>query len=121
MERGRPYDCRITRGAPGRFVLSRSTTGRCPGGFSSMAVSKVMKKASGSHSRQSSVREPKYVYSFANGKAEGSSLMRPLLGGKGSELAEMTNLGIPVPPGFTITTAAWAAYEKAGKKHPPGL
>ncbi len=46
----------------------------------------------------------KYVYSFGAGRAEGSSLMRNLLGGKGCELAEMTNLGIPVPPGFTITT-----------------
>src|SRR5437899_7177464 len=66
-------------------------------------------------------RRPKYVYSFANGKADGSSAMRPLLGGKGCELAEMTNLGVPVPPGFTITTEAWAAYNGAGKKHPAGL
>jgi pyruvate, orthophosphate dikinase len=66
-------------------------------------------------------RAPKYVYFFANGRAEGSSAMRALLGGKGCELAEMTNLGVPVPPGFTITTAAWAAYDAAGKKHPPGL
>jgi len=66
-------------------------------------------------------RAPKYVYFFANGKAEGSSAMRALLGGKGCELAEMTNLGVPVPPGFTITTSAWAAYDAAGKKHPPGL
>ena len=53
----------------------------------------------------------KYVYSFGRGKAEGSSVMRNLLGGKGCELAEMTNLGIPVPPGFTITTQAWAALQ----------
>src|SRR5262245_11200691 len=66
-------------------------------------------------------RGPKYVYFFANGKAEGSSAMRALLGGKGCELAEMTNLGVPVPPGFTITTAAWAAYDAAGKKDPSGL
>src|SRR5262245_52765006 len=70
---------------------------------------------------KSAPRGPKYVYFFANGKAEGSSAMRPLLGGKGSELAEMTNLGVPVPPGFTITTEAWAAYNTAGKKQPPGL
>jgi pyruvate,orthophosphate dikinase len=44
-----------------------------------------------------------------------------LLGGKGCELAEMTKMGVPVPPGFTITTEAWAAYSAAGKKHPPGL
>src|SRR5215467_13568251 len=80
-----------------------------------------MKKASAGHSRPSSARGPKYVYAFANGRAEGNSALRPLLGGKGSELAEMTNLGIPVPPGFTITTAAWAAYEAAGRKNPAGL
>jgi pyruvate,orthophosphate dikinase len=61
------------------------------------------------------------VYAFANGRAEGSSALRPLLGGKGCELAEMTKLGAPVPPGFTITTEAWAAYNAAGRKHPPGL
>ena len=63
----------------------------------------------------------KYVYSFAGGKAEGSSALRNLLGGKGCELAEMTKMGVPVPPGFTITTEAWAAYDAAGKKHPAGL
>jgi pyruvate, orthophosphate dikinase len=66
-------------------------------------------------------RAPKYVYSFAGGKAEGSSALRTLLGGKGCELAEMTKLGVPVPPGFTITTEAWAAYNAGGKKHPTGL
>ena len=66
-------------------------------------------------------RRPKYVYSFANGKAEGSSALRHLLGGKGCELAEMTNLGVPVPPGFTITTEAWSAYATGGRKHPAGL
>jgi pyruvate,orthophosphate dikinase len=60
----------------------------------------------------------KYVYSFGAGKAEGSSKLRDLLGGKGSELAEMANLGIPVPPGFTITTEAWAAYLKADNQLP---
>ncbi len=72
-------------------------------------------------SSRKSAKAPQYVYFFANGKAEGSSAMRPLLGGKGSELAEMTNLGVPVPPGFTITTEAWAAYTSGGKKHPAGL
>src|ERR1700693_1965261 len=66
-------------------------------------------------------RQPKYVYSFANGKADGSSALRHLLGGKGCELAEMTNLGVSVPPGFTITTEAWAAYSSGGRKHPAGL
>jgi pyruvate, orthophosphate dikinase len=66
-------------------------------------------------------RRPKYVYSFANGKADGSSALRHLLGGKGCELAEMTNLGVSVPPGFTITTEAWAAYNAGGRKQPAGL
>src|SRR5438034_3895047 len=63
----------------------------------------------------------KYVYFFGAGKAEGSSLMRNLLGGKGCELAEMTNLGIPVPPGLTITVQAWSRYNKAGRQWPEGL
>src|SRR6266498_1325904 len=63
---------------------------------------------------------PKYVYFFGSGKAEGSSLMRNLLGGKGCEIAEMTNLGIPVPPGFTITTEAWAHYNQS-RQWPDGL
>src|SRR5437867_6480130 len=63
----------------------------------------------------------KYVYFFGSGRAEGSSLMRNLLGGKGCELAEMTNLGIPVPPGFTVTTQAWAHYQRANRQWPEGL
>ncbi len=63
----------------------------------------------------------KYVYFFGAGKAEGNSRMRNLLGGKGCDLAEMTNLKIPVPPGFTITTEVCTAYYKNKKKYPPGL
>src|SRR5262249_25227600 len=63
----------------------------------------------------------KLVYFFGSGKAEGSSLMRNVLGGKGCELAEMTNLGIPVPPGFTITTEAWTEYIRRERRLPDGL
>ncbi|HEV8242909.1 MAG TPA: pyruvate, phosphate dikinase [Nitrospirales bacterium] len=63
----------------------------------------------------------KYVYFFGNGKAEGQSGMKDLLGGKGAGLAEMTNLGVPVPAGFTISTEACVAYFKNKKKYPPGL
>src|SRR5213593_1205034 len=63
----------------------------------------------------------KYVYFFGGGHAEGSSVMRNLLGGKGCELAEMTNLGIPVPPGFTVTTQAWAHYNRSGHEWPEEL
>jgi len=63
----------------------------------------------------------KYVYFFGGGKAEGSSKMRNLLGGKGCDLAEMTNLKIPVPAGFTITTEVCMAYYTNKKKYPVGL
>ena len=63
----------------------------------------------------------KYVYYFGDGKAEGTSNMKELLGGKGAGLAEMTNLGISVPPGFTISTEACVEYYRIGKKYPPGM
>ncbi len=63
----------------------------------------------------------KYVYFFGAGKADGNGKMKDLLGGKGAGLAEMTNLKIPVPAGFTITTEACNEYFKAGKKYPPGM
>ncbi|MDH5699877.1 MAG: hypothetical protein OEZ41_07955, partial [Nitrospirota bacterium] len=56
------------------------------------------------------MRHKKYVYFFGGGKAEGSGNMKELLGGKGSGLAEMTNLKISVPSGFTITTEACVEY-----------
>ena len=52
----------------------------------------------------------KYVYSFGNDSADGNSEMKNLLGGKGANLAEMNHLGIPVPPGFTITTDVCKFY-----------
>jgi len=60
------------------------------------------------------VTVPKLVYDFA----EGNKDMKELLGGKGANLAEMTNLGLPVPPGFTITTDACRAYLKTGSVPP---
>jgi len=63
----------------------------------------------------------KYVYSFGGGKAEGTAKMKELLGGKGANLAEMANLGIPVPAGFTITTEMCTYYYANGKKNPPEL
>ena len=54
----------------------------------------------------------RWVYSFGDGKAEGRAEMKNLLGGKGANLAEMSNLGLPVPPGFTITTEVCTYYYK---------
>ena len=63
----------------------------------------------------------KFVYSFGSGKAEGKTQMKNFLGGKGANLAEMTNIGLPVPPGFTISTEACDQFYKAGTKWPKGL
>jgi pyruvate, orthophosphate dikinase len=63
----------------------------------------------------------KYVYFFGDGKADGRSDMKNLLGGKGANIAEMTNLGIPVPPGFTITTEVCTLYYKNNRKYPNEL
>lgn len=63
----------------------------------------------------------KMVYTFGDGEAEGSAEMRNLLGGKGANLAEMSALGLPVPPGFTITTEVCVNYYDNGKQMPEGL
>jgi len=63
----------------------------------------------------------KYVYFFGGGKAEGGAAMKNQLGGKGANLAEMTNLGIPVPPGFTISADVCDLFYKNNKKYPAGL
>ena len=63
----------------------------------------------------------KHVYEFGGGKADGKAEMKELLGGKGANLAEMANLGIPVPPGFTITTEVCNYYYQHNKSYPPEL
>ena len=63
----------------------------------------------------------RYIYAWGGGKAEGNGGMKDLLGGKGAGLAEMTNAGLPTPPGFTITTEACNDYFGAGKTLPAGL
>jgi pyruvate,orthophosphate dikinase len=63
----------------------------------------------------------RYIYAWGGGRAEGDATMRDLLGGKGAGLAEMTKAGLPVPPGFTITTEACNDYFTAGRALPDGL
>src|SRR5271169_609937 len=63
---------------------------------------------------ESKTSTTKYVYSFGGGKADGNGKMKDVLGGKGAGLAEMTNAGLPVPPGFTIQTEACREYMKTG-------
>ena len=63
----------------------------------------------------------KWVYSFGAGHNEGSASMRDLLGGKGANLAEMAGIGLPVPPGFTITTEVCTAFYDSGRNYPAEL
>ena len=63
----------------------------------------------------------KYVYFFGGGKAEGNAEMKNLLGGKGANLAEMANIGLPVPAGFTLTTDVCTDFYAHGRKDPPEL
>src|SRR5215207_2055439 len=63
----------------------------------------------------------KFVYFFGNGKADGDGAMKDILGGKGAGLAEMTNAGLPVPPGFTISTEACTLYYREGRNTPAAI
>src|SRR3989442_4646795 len=68
-----------------------------------------------------SSRSAKYVYVFGNKRADGDGSMKPLLGGKGANLAEMTRIGLPVPPGFTITTEVCTYYYANKRTYPKAL
>jgi len=70
---------------------------------------------------KASLKSKKWLYAFGGGKAEGRADMRELLGGKGAGLAEMANLGLPVPPGFTITTAVCGYFYANQKRYPDAL
>src|SRR2546423_13032685 len=74
-----------------------------------------------SKSQTRSPKGQKHVYFFGNGKADGNRDMKDLLGGKGSGLAEMTNAGLPVPPGFTISTEVCNIYYQQNKKIPGAI
>jgi pyruvate, orthophosphate dikinase len=74
-----------------------------------------------SASRGARAKQDKWVYAFGGGRAEARATMRNLLGGKGAGLAEMAHLGLPVPPGFTITTEVCSYFYEHGKTYPKSL
>ena len=101
---------RVRPGAAAARLSSRlnrnAETGQRPAGFRAFARTSVMAK---------------WVYGFGGGKAEGKADMKNLLGGKGANLAEMANLGLPVPPGFTITTEVCTYFYANGESYPKEL
>src|SRR5262249_23544198 len=94
-----------------------------------MAKKKLAKRSAPKSNSQSSALKPKaqsqksrkHVYFFGNGKADGDRTMKDTLGGKGSGLAEMTNAGLPVPPGFTISTDVCTIYYQEHGKIPSAI
>src|SRR6202167_3012411 len=94
----------------GHMAKSRSKTSRQSVKKSAPRAKPTAKTAKG-----------KWVYAVGGGKAAGRASMRNLLGGKGSGLAEMAHLGLPVPPGFTITTEVCTYFYQNGKAYPKDL
>src|SRR5436190_2370160 len=82
---------------------------------------KTAAKAVGTRPAVETVKSGKWVYTFGDGKAEGKAGLRDLLGGKGANLAEMANLGLPVPPGFTIPTSVCTYFYAHDKSYPAAL
>ncbi|MDA9421407.1 MULTISPECIES: pyruvate, phosphate dikinase [Bradyrhizobium] len=86
-----------------------------------VAAKPAPKKAAPAKAAPAAVKAGKWVFTFGDGKAEGRSEMRDLLGGKGANLAEMANLGLPVPPGFTIPTSVCTYFYAHDKAYPKEL
>ncbi|GJM88546.1 hypothetical protein PR202_ga04620 [Eleusine coracana subsp. coracana] len=100
--------------AASRTRLTKATVIRASGRGEHCAPAKAIADAA-------PVTATKRVYPFGKGKSEGDKSMKQLLGGKGANLAEMSSIGLSVPPGFTVTTEACEQYQKAGKELPAGL
>ena len=86
-----------------------------------MATATVRRRKTIKKSKPRATKRQKMTYSWGASKTEGNATYKELLGGKGANLAEMTKIGLPVPPGFTIPTTVCAAYYKGGGKMPKGL
>jgi pyruvate, orthophosphate dikinase len=85
------------------------------------AASKKVSAKAKPATQKPAASKPRYVYYFGDGKADGDGKMKPLLGGKGANLHEMTRIGLPVPPGFTISTAVCTYFSENNKSYPAEL
>ncbi|MGY3412104.1 putative membrane protein [Bradyrhizobium sp. GM5.1] len=83
-----------------------------------VAAKPVPSKTASTKAAPVAAKAGKWVFTFGDGKAEGKAEMRDLLGGKGANLAEMANLGLPVPPGFTIPTSVCTYFYAHDKSYP---
>ena len=103
------------------MVKSRSKASHRSEKKSPRRAVKAKDRQKGRTTAPSAAPKGKWVYAFGGGKAEGRAGMRNLLGGKGAGLAEMAHLGVPVPPGFTITTEVCTYFYQNGKTYPKEL
>src|ERR1700733_13888073 len=85
------------------------------------ASKKVLANAKPAPRKSGGSTKIRYVYYFGDGKADGDGKMKPLLGGKGANLHEMTRIGLPVPPGFTISTEVCTYFSENNKSYPSEL
>ena len=97
---------------------SRSTQ---KGRQASLKVPRIQLSSSRNKPMAKASKSTKYVYTWGNKKADGDGSMKALLGGKGANLAEMTRIGLPVPPGFTITTEVCTYYYANKRTYPAAL
>ena len=103
------------KGNPKKAARRKSTSRKKAADKKAAAARKSAKTAAAKAASQ------RKVFSFGGGKADGHAAMKEMLGGKGANLAEMTSLGIPVPPGFTISTEVCAEFNRRGGKLPPDV
>src|SRR6266567_4308198 len=102
-------------------VSARKALKKRPAKAAPKPVSKAAASKAAESKASSAAKAGKWVYTFGDGKAEGKADMRDLLGGKGANLAEMANLGLPVPPGFTIPTSVCTYFYAHDKTYPKEL
>ena len=88
--------------------------------MTTLETGRTMTKKRGTRTKAKK-RATRYVFWFGDGTADGDRTMKNLLGGKGANLAEMSNLGLPVPPGFTISTEVCTGYYERGRRYPDGV
>src|SRR3981081_1268330 len=102
-------------------LAARKALKKAPAEPAAKPVVKAVKKAAVKKPAVETVKSGKWVYTFGDGKAEGKAGLRDLLGGKGANLAEMANLGLPVPPGFTVPTSVCTYFYAHDKTYPAAL
>src|SRR6201998_2366400 len=112
-----PVRVKAVPSAPSRKALNKSPANESPAKPAPNPVSKV----AAAKPAVDAVKSGKWVFTFGDGKAEGKAGLRDLLGGKGANLAEMANLGLPVPPGFTIPTSVCTYFYEHDKSYPKEL